>query len=226
MGKNLRNSVVIGATGNLGRAICKILSDEGFYVDPLWQRPDHPDATDSGSYKNLPEQIDAAIYLPGINKIELAENLKETDWDSVLNVNLRGAYLFAKAAFPAMKRSGNAIFVTISSIMTTHPYPGRLAYAAAKSGLEALTRVLAVEWGKYGISTHCIRLGHLEGLMKSTGSNPQLLEAVKSKTPSSKLIDSECVAKFILWLAEGGGKAVSGCVIDFDPAYIINRWPL
>ena len=110
--------------------------------------------------------------------------------------------------------------------MTTHPYPYRSAYASSKSGLEGLTRALAVEWGRYKISTHCIRLGHLSGLMKTTPSNPQLLEAVRLLTPSKKLIDPIDVAKYILWLAEDGSKSVSGSVIDFDPAYTINRWPL
>ncbi len=225
--KNLKKTaVIIGATGNLGRAISKILKERGYYLDPVWLKEDHPDATKAESYKNLPDRIDLAVYLPGLNVVKKTEELKEEEWDNVLNVNLKGAFLFAKAAFPSMKKSGNAAFVVISSIMVTHPYPKRLAYASSKAGLEGLIRELAVEWGQYGISTNAIRLGHLSGLMKSTPADPMLLESVKSKTPGHRLIEPSDVAEYILWLADGGAKSVSGSIIDFDPAYTINRWPL
>ena len=226
MKNSKKTAVVISATGNLGRAVVKVLKENGYDFDPVWLKEDHPDATLAESYKNLPEKIDLAIYLPGLNVVKSTEELKEEEWDNVINVNLKGAFLFAKAAFKAMKKSGEATFVVISSIMVTHPYPKRLAYASSKAGLEGLVRELAVEWGEYGISTQAIRLGHLSGLMKSTPVDPRLLDSVKVKTPSHRLIEHIDVAKYILWLSEGGAKSVSGGVIDFDPAYTINRWPL
>lgn len=226
MKNNKKTAVVIGATGNLGTAICKVLKADGYYIDPTWLKENHPDATKAESYKNLPDRIDLAIYLPGLNAVKNTEDLKEKEWDRVFDVNLKGAFLFAKAAFFAMKKSGNATFVVISSIMVTHPYPHTLAYSASKAALEGLTRELAVEWGQYKINTHCIRLGHLSALMQTTPSNPELLNAVRVKTPSHRLIEHSDVAKYILWLASGGSKVVSGSIVDFDPAYTINRWPL
>ena len=116
--------------------------------------------------------------------------------------------------------------MAISTINTLHPYPRRAAYAASKAGLEGLVRELAVEWGAHGIATHAIRLGHLAGLMKTTPANPALLAAVKERTPSHSLIAPEEVAKYLVWVAEGGAQSISGSIIDFDPAYTINRWPL
>ena len=101
-----------------------------------------------------------------------------------------------------------------------------MAYAATKSALEGLTRELAVEWGEHGISTHCLRLGHLSKLMKTTEFNPKMFPIIQKRIPSGRLIEPEDVASYILWLAEGGAKAVSGTVIDFDPAYIINIKPI
>ena len=226
MKKHKKTAVVIGATGNLGRAVCKILSKNGYEIDPIWLGADHPDATRAESYGSLPKKIDLAVYLAGINLIKNTEAVSEKEWDEVLGVNLKGAFLFAKAAFPGMKAAGRSTFVVISSIMATHPYPKRALYAASKAGLEGLTRELAVEWGRYGISANAIRLGHLRGLMKTTKTSPQLLDSVRDKIPSGRLIHPEDVASFILWLSEGGSAAVSGGVIDFDPAYAINRWPL
>lgn len=219
-------AVVVGATGNIGQAVCEALRHAGFTLDSQWLGADRPDATRMESYARLPKRIDVAIYLAGINKVAKAEELGEADWDSVMNVNLRGAFLFAKAAFPALKMAGQSCLVAISSIMATHPYPGRLPYATAKAGLEGMMRALAVEWGQYGIATHAIRLGHITGLMKTTVANPKLLDAVKQHTPSGKLISPDEVASYIVWLAQGGCQSVSGNAIDFDPAYTINRWPL
>jgi len=226
IGRKQKNAVVIGANGNLGKVLCKLLKENGYRVDPIWLKDDHPDASKAASYKNLPETIDLAVYLPGLNAIRNTEELNEKDWDAVFNVNLKGAFLFAKAAFSAMKKNGGATFVAISSIMVTHPYSHTLAYTASKAGLEGLTRELAVEWGQYGISANCIRLGHLTDPMRTTPRNDHLLTAVRVKTPSHRLIQHTDVASYILWLAEGGSKAISGSIIDFDPAYTINRWPL
>lgn len=219
-------AVVVGATGNLGRATCAALEAKGFAVDPVWRADDHPDASKAGAYASLPPRIDFAAYLAGLNVVEDTERLAEEDWDRVFAVNLKGAFLFAKAAFPALRAAGKSAFVAISSINVMHPYPKRAAYVASKAGLEGLVRELAVEWGGYGIATHAVRLGHLEGLMKTTKANPALLEAVKAKTPSHRLIKPEEVADYLAWVACGGAQAISGSVLDFDPAYTLNRWPL
>lgn len=221
-----KTAVVIGATGNIGNAVCKALSDAGYALDPVWLDANHPDATKTESYSMLPKKIDVAVYLAGVNRVAKAEELTEQVWDEVINVNLRGAFLFAKAAFPSLKAAGRACLVMVSSIMVTHPYPGRLPYATAKAGLEGMMRALAVEWGQYGIATHALRLGHISGLMKTTVTNPKLLEAVRQHTPLNKLIMPEEVASYIVWLSQGGCHSVSGSVSDFDPAYTINRWPL
>jgi NAD(P)-dependent dehydrogenase (short-subunit alcohol dehydrogenase family) len=223
--RSKKTAVVIGATGNIGSAVVSRLREMDYDVDPQWLSKDRPDSTIATSYSNLPDVIDAAIYIPGLNIVKPIETLSENEWDRVIGVNLRGAFLFAKAALPGLKAAGGSCFITISSILTHHPYPNRTAYAAAKAGLEGFTRSLAVEWGEYGISTHAIRLGHLSGFMKSSPANPALLDAAKENTPGKYLLESSDVASYISWLVEGGAKAVSGSVIDFDPAYCINRWP-
>src|SRR3989338_1454392 len=225
MGKNLKTAVIIGATGNLGQALVKQLSAAKYKIDSTWLGDDHPDSSKEDSYRFLPEQIDLAVYLAGITHSHKTEEMPLADWQRVLDVNLTGAFLLAKHAFTGLKK-GQGTFVTISSINATHPYPRRVAYAATKTALEGLTRELAVEWGQYGISTHCLRLGHLSKLMKTTDLNPQILSLIQKRIPSGRLIEPKDVASYILWLAEGGARAVSGTVVDFDPAYVINIKPL
>lgn len=235
MGKNKINmtplndkkvAVVVGATGNIGGALVRALSSEGYEIDPTWLGADHPDVRDPSSYEHLPPKIDLAVYLAGITHNDAAEELSEEKWDEVIDINLKGAFLFAKAAFPAMKAAKQSAFIAMSSINATHPYPRRIAYSASKAGIEGLVRELAVEWGKYNIATHAIRLGHLSGVMKSSVMNAAVLDAVKAKIPSGKLIPPEAVADYIVWLGKGNAQYISGSIIDFDPAYMINRFPL
>ena len=223
---NKKIAVVVGATGNIGKAVVQALSKEGYEIDPVWLRADHPDVRNASAYEHLPSKIDLAVYLAGITHNDATEELSEEKWDEIIDINLKGAFLFAKAAFPAMKAAKQAAFVAMSSINATHPYPRRIAYSASKAGIEGLVRELAVEWGKYNIATHAIRLGHLSGVMKSSVMNTAVLDAVKAKIPSGKLIPPEAVADYIIWLGKGNAQYVSGSVIDFDAAYMINRFPL
>jgi len=214
------NAVVIGQNGYIGQAICKKLIDLKYEIHP-WVG----NALINDSYSCLPDTLDVAIYLPGMNVISPIHELSEEGWNEVMNVNLYGAFLFARSAFKALKKTSGC-FITISSILTQHPYPNRVAYAAAKAGLETLIRGLAIEWGEHGISTHCIRLGHLAGFSPSWPKNQAVLDVVRDKTPQKKLNDRDDVASYIAWLVQGGCKTVNGGVIDMDAGYTINRWIL
>lgn len=218
-------AVVIGATGNLGLAIVAALKKAGYEVDKTWNNPNHPDATLASSYSNLPSRIDMAVYAAGINLVKPVQEVTEEEWDNVMGVNLRGAFLFARAAYEGLK-AAKGTFVTISSMNSLHPYPNRIAYATSKTALEGLTRELAVEWGQYGISTHSIRLGPLNKLMKTTKANPVILEATKKRLLHHELIPPEAVADYIVSLGDGKSKWVTGSVIDFDAGFTINAYPL
>jgi NAD(P)-dependent dehydrogenase (short-subunit alcohol dehydrogenase family) len=83
------------------------------------------------------------------------------DWDSVLSVNLRGAFLLAQAALPLFPQTGGAI-LNISSIHATHAFPGSLPYACSKAGLIAMTRNLALELAPRRIRVNSISPGYID----------------------------------------------------------------
>jgi 3-hydroxybutyrate dehydrogenase len=227
MGENLKKiAVVVGANGNLGKAVCRQLKKNNFIIDPVWQTNNRPNVTNDLAFSNLPKKIHTAIYIAGINKILPFENFTNKDFYNVINVNLISAVNFFKSAFPSLKRAKSSSCIVISSIMVSHPYPGRAPYAVSKSGLETLMKCLCVEWSKYGISTHAIRLGHLSKLMKSSKTSANLLKSVKNITPRKKLISINEVAKYIAFLSDGACSSVSGSVTEMDAGYTINRWPL
>lgn len=218
-----KKAVIVGATGNIGLALQKELKSLGYEIDKVWASKNHPDVTDRKAFNNLPGSIDLAVYLAGLNAVGPTQVLSDKDWDRVVDVNLSGAFRFARASYPGLKKAKGTL-ILISSITATHPYPGRAVYASSKAGLEGLSSELAIEWGKDGIHTHAIRLGHLNAFMKTTKTNPRLLEEVAKHTPDGKLIEPEEIAKFIAWIGEHG--RALGSIVTFDPAYTINRWPI
>ena len=221
-----KTAVVIGATGFLGTSIVAELKRLGFVIDETWTSRERPDVRFKASYSSLPKEIDLAVYAAGTNIICPAHELTENNWDEVIDINLKGAFLFAQECFDKMKFRENATIVMISSINSLHPYPGRLPYSVSKAGIEALVRCLAVEWGPFGISSHGIRLGHLDGIMKNLKVGAGFHDAIKANTPSGKLVDVKAVGSYIGWLYNHGAESLSGTVIDFEPAYTINRFPL
>ncbi len=220
-----KNAVVIGATGNLGKAIVESLQKAGYKVDKTWTSTDRPDASLASSYAKLPKHIDMTVYAAGINLVKPIQEITEKEWDEVMGVNLRGAFLFARAAFEGLQ-AARGTFVTISSMNARYPYPNRAAYTASKAGIEGLTRQLAVEWGPYGISTHSIRLGPLNKLMRTTKANPLMLEATKKRLLHHELIPPEAVGDYIVTLGDGRAKWISGSVIDFEGGFTLNAYPL
>lgn len=220
-----KTAVVIGATGNLGSAIVASLEKAGYDVDKAWASESHPDATDPASYAHLPERIDMAVYAAGINLVKPAHEVTDEEWERVIKVNMTGAFYFARAAFPGLK-AAKGVFVTVSSMNAQIPYPNRVAYATSKAGIEGLTRELAVEWGDHGISTHGIRLGPLNKLMKTTKANPLMLEATKKRIPQHELIPAEAVGEYIVMLGNGIAPWVTGAMIDFDGGFPLNAYPL
>ena len=220
-----KTAVVIGATGNLGSEIVKALVRDGYKVDETWTSDKHPDATLALSYKNLPSKIDMALYAAGVNLVKPLHEVSNEEWEHVMKVNVTGAFYFARAAFESLRKT-KGVFVTISSMNAVIPYPNRTAYSTSKAALEGLTRQLAVEWGEYGISTHAIRLGPLNKLMKTTKANPLMLEATKKRLPQHELIPAEAVGNYIVALGSGTAPWVTGTTIDFDAGFTLNAYPL
>lgn len=227
MGKSIKNALVVGATGGLGTVITERLQLNGYAVDPIWLNDNRPDVWDKEAYESSSfSHLDLGIYLTGTNITKSIEDLTRDDIQSIFQTNVFGAFNFAKNNLERIKSGHNPTFVFISSIMVTHPYPNRTAYAASKAAIEGLSNALAVELGEHGISSICIRLGHLSSLMKSTKTNPALLDQVKSAAPQGNLIDPIEVADFIIDMHSSKIKALNGSVIDFDAGYTKNRWPL
>jgi len=147
------------------------------------------------------------------------EELSLEEWERVLTFNLRGTFLCTHAVIPHMKRQGSGRIVNLSSVAARGDSPrSGAAYAAAKAGIRALTRKLAIELGPYGITCNAIapsitlseRILQRSWNQRTPEEQKQIIEA----TPLKRVATPEDQAKVILFLASDDAGFVSGQTIE------------
>jgi NAD(P)-dependent dehydrogenase (short-subunit alcohol dehydrogenase family) len=122
----------------------------------------HCDVRDGENVRSALEQaasglggLDALVHFAGVDAAAAAESMTEQEWDFVLDVNLKGTFLTNQAAFPYLREGGGRI-INVTSPVAFVAAPDRCHYAASKGGVAALSRALAAEWGRYGITVVAI----------------------------------------------------------------------
>ncbi len=155
--------------------------------------------------------IDILVNNAGMEKAGALRKLSEQDWDITLNVNLKGTFLCSQAAHGHMVEKGHGRIINISSRAWLGG-PGQAPYASAKAGLVGLTRTLALELGRKGITANCIAPGLIH-----TPLWDELPEKNKtfllSKQPTGQLGEVDDVANAVLFFADDDASFVTGQVL-------------
>jgi NAD(P)-dependent dehydrogenase (short-subunit alcohol dehydrogenase family) len=157
------------------------------------------------------------------------EDMPQERWDRTFDVNLRAHLLAARAAFPWLKTNGGAIVGTSSSAGLTG-LPGSGDYAVSKTGVIALTRQLAAEWGKYGIRVNCISPGVIDtgfGRPRQRGqerpaTNPDRYAFRTQFIPLGRIGNADDIARVMLFLASDLSSFVTGQNILVDGGELTN----
>jgi 3-oxoacyl-[acyl-carrier protein] reductase len=164
--------------------------------------------------------LDVVVNNAGIETGGSAVNMALSDWDRLMAVNLRGAFLFAKHAIPFMRGKGGAI-VNISSVHALVSYPEDAAYDASKAGLIGLTRALALDHGKDGVRVNAICPGYIETPLHhkwlDVMPNPEetMKEVIKFH-PVGRIGTPQDVAQAALFLASDAASFITGRYLVVD----------
>ncbi len=151
----------------------------------------------------------------GITRDTLLLRMKDDDWDRVIDVNLKGAYLCIKAVTRAMMKARAGRIVNIGSIVGTTGAAGQANYAAAKAGLLGLTKSVAKELGSRGITCNAVAPGFIETDM--THDLPAEFRAHVEKTaPVGRLGAASDIAAAVLFLASDDAAYITGQTLTVD----------
>ena len=225
-----RTALVTGASGLLGGHFCRVLTQAGARVVPAARRigalgPNalHLDVTDEAS---IAECLDAAgpldilVNNAGVAITRPLLDHTAADWDAVMGVNLRGAFLMGIAAAKRMPRGGSII--NIASVLGERIIPGVAGYTAAKAGLLHLTRQMAVELARQSIRVNAIAPGYIASDINAEFFAGPAGQAMVKRIPQRRLGQPEDLTGALLLLASDAGAHMTGSTITVDGGHSIG----
>ena len=165
-------------------------------------------------------RIDILVNNAGINRDRLLLCMSPGDWDEVLDVNLRGAFLCTKYVMSHLIKQRSGRVVNISSVVGLSGNPGQANYAASKAGLIGFTKAVAREVASRGITVNAIA----PGLIKGTGMMEELKEEdrqqILARIPMERFGSTQDVAEAVLFLCGKGAGYITGQVLIVDGGMI------
>lgn len=160
-------------------------------------------------------RVDILVNNAGITRDGLVMRMSEADWDTVLDTNLKGAFLFIRALARAFLKQRSGRIINVSSIIGLIGNAGQCNYAASKAALLGLTRSIARELGSRGITSNALAPGFIETDM-TAGLDEATRKELLQKIPLNCLGQPEDIANAALFLAGPGGRYITGQVLTVD----------
>jgi NAD(P)-dependent dehydrogenase (short-subunit alcohol dehydrogenase family) len=242
-------ALVTGASGGLGRHFAQVLASAGAGVCVAARRMDkvtetvagiessggrafgvEMDVTDSESvdaaFGVIEEQagpVTVVVNNAGIASGALALDLEESDWDQVMDTNLKGAWTVAQAAAKRMAElETGGVIVNIASVLGFGVSKGVLPYAVSKAGLIQMTKALALEWARHGIRVNALAPGYVETDLTreylATGDGQKLLKRI----PQRRSAEMAELDGPLLLLASDASSYMTGSVITVDGGHLVS----
>jgi NAD(P)-dependent dehydrogenase (short-subunit alcohol dehydrogenase family) len=167
-------------------------------------------------------RLDILVNNAGVSLAGRIEDVKEEDWDRILDVNLKGAYLCSQAAAPAMQQQRWGRIINIASISgQTGGVSATVAYSASKGGLIAMTKTLARDLAAFGITANAICPGQIMTDM-SRNLSGERLEKLLAMIPLRRLGEPEDIAYAALFLASNEGGYITGATLDVNGGILMR----
>ncbi|MBA2356573.1 MAG: 3-oxoacyl-ACP reductase FabG [Acidobacteria bacterium] len=161
--------------------------------------------------------VDILVNNAGVNIRGNIGDLSDADWDTVLDTNLKGPFLVARAFGPAMCARGWGRVINLSSMLATIALPGRAPYASSKAGVTALTRVLALEWASAGVTVNAICPGPFgTDMNRQLLQDPEKYHAFVQKLPVGRWGELHEIKGIAVFLASEASSYVTGASFAID----------
>lgn len=165
-------------------------------------------------------RVDILINNAGITKDNLIMRMKEEDWDSVIETNLKSSFLLSKGVSRQMMKQRYGRIVNISSVVGIMGNAGQANYVAAKAGMIGLTKTLARELASRGITVNAIAPGFIEtDMTEALGS--EIKEQLLNQIPLARLGSTKDVANAVKFLVSDDASYITGQVINVDGGMVM-----
>jgi len=246
-------ALVTGASRGIGRGIALCLAGQGADVAVNYHSSEEEAANVVGEIKRLGRKsiaikadvskadqvetmvkrviqdfgrLDILVNNAGVLNYKTLEQMTEADWDWVVNINLKGQFLCAKAAAPLMEKNGWGRIINIASIASGGVgigYPALAHYCASKGGVVALTEGLAIELGPRGVTVNAIAPGSIETDMgKEVVEYEKVKEKLLLRLPVKRLGRPEDIGAAAVFLASEEASYITGSVIYVDGGWLAS----
>jgi NAD(P)-dependent dehydrogenase (short-subunit alcohol dehydrogenase family) len=173
-------------------------------------------------------RVDTLINVAGVNRRKPAETVEIADYDFVMDINLKGAFLLSQAIGRSMLAQGSGSQINIASLTTDRPLKNVAAYAMSKAGIAQMTRALAMEWGDRGVRVNALAPGFiLTDLTRSLWSDATMQAWGVANTPQRRLGVPEDLVGTAIFLAAKASKFLTGQVLYVDGGFTAGwAWPI
>ncbi len=227
-----KTALVTGATGGLGGSIARALHKQGATVAISGTRKEvldqlgselkervHVlpcDLSDKDQVEALVPQAEAAmekldilVANAGVTRDNLFVQLRDEDWDAVININLTATFRLSRAAMKTMMRRRHGRIIGITSVVGVTGNPGQGNYTAAKAGMIGMMKSIAKEYAKRGVTANCVAPGFIATPMTDK-LNEKQREAIMTMVPANRLGTPGDVAAAVVYLASEEASYVTG----------------
>jgi len=240
-------AIVTGASRGIGKVIAEIFAKAGAHVVSVARTEEAIktlseeinsnggsasfatcDISDGDAFSTLISdtakskgKLDILINNAGVTQDNLLMRMKEGQWDTVLNINLKGAFYGMKAAIRPMMKNRSGRIINITSIVGLTGNPGQSNYAASKAGLIGMSQSVAKEVATRGITVNCIAPGWI-GTDMTDELSDEVKEEFLNRIPVSRIGTPEDIAHTALFLASDEANYITGQTITVDGGRVIN----
>ena len=168
--------------------------------------------------KQIEDEVGSVAILvnnAGITRDNITMRMKDEEFDDVIATNLRGVFRLSRSVMRGMMKARSGRIINISSVVAKMGNAGQANYAAAKGGVEAMTRALAQELGSRNITVNCVAPGFIATDM-THAMGEGAAEALQSRIPLGRLGQAQDIANAVLFLASDSASYITGQVLGVN----------